>query len=88
MSKMTFGKLGRAALGGVGIFLLIGVLVMAINTLPQSTSSAYPPPEKDTPFVKPIETDTPEEVKPPIRPSQQLVSDESPFFNRNAGFER
>ena len=86
MRKWTHIQIVRAALGFVGLSLLIGAIVFSIKTLPKSTTMTYPPPEMETPSIIANITNTPDQLKP-IPPSSSiptLASDEFSFYNRPA----
>lgn len=86
MRKWKHSQIIRAALGIVGLPLLIGAIVLSIKTLPQSTTMAYPPPEMETPSIIANITNTPDQSKPtpPSSSIPTLASDEFSFYNRPA----
>ncbi|MBN1149044.1 MAG: hypothetical protein JXA78_17430 [Anaerolineales bacterium] len=86
MRKWKHSQIVRAALGFVGLPLLIGAIVLSIKTLPQSTTMAYPPPEMETPSIIANITNTPDQLKPtpPSSSIPTLASDEFSFYNRPA----
>lgn len=86
MRKWKYSQIVRAALGVVGLPLLIGAIVLSIKTLPQSTTMAYPPPEMETPSIIAKITNNPDQSKPTPHSSSipTLASDEFSFYNRPA----
>lgn len=86
MRKWKYSQIVRAALGVVGLPLLIGAIVLSIKTLPQSTTMAYPPPEMETPSIIANITNNPDQSKPtpPSSSIPTLASDEFSFYYRPA----
>ena len=84
MNKPPLSHFGKYVLWVIGVFLLIGILVILIKTTQQSTIHAYHPPVIDTPYMKPGKTNVPDEGEPSIPPSPipVSVSEEFTFFNR------